>query len=179
MELQTGTPEAQRCSRGLAAGSRLQWIWMQVCLIWMPWSLLWNLWIMTKKHSAGQAHSEGFKSCLGERCQKHTVFFNFVSLTTVVSLLPGWTLLEAKVQIIKITSLSPLPEHMRETFSLQTLTFILYVCSKQTQIWNLFTIIMLCWLARRNKAGREAGNVSRSRLRKNTPGCLYWCFNQL
>lgn len=33
--------------------------------------------------------------------------------------------------------------------------------------------------AQRNKAGRMAENVARGRLKKNTPGCPYWCFNQL
>lgn len=69
---------------------------------------------------------------------------------------------------------------LKASFPLGTLTF--HSAGNNYNIERIYSnhALSTCSLAGwKNKAGREAENVSRSHLKKNTPGCLYWCFNQL
>lgn len=140
---------------------------------------------MAKKHSASQAHSEGFKeSCVGERVQKHIGFLNFFPLTTFMS----WTLLE--VWSLWLGCLNPITQMtcsdsclyiLKATFPLGTLTF-----HSAGNNYNIERIYSNHALSTRSLAGwKNKRPEERLRTflavvwRKNTPGCLYWCFNQL
>lgn len=111
------------------------------------------------------------------------------SLTALLSVLCGLQLLTANVvplhkgkvhfQIPELHSL-PCLNARKSCFPLLLLMFCSAAKTGNIFIINMHCRVARCWKIILKKQGlEEAGNIPLSRLRKYSPGCPHWCFNQL